>query len=32
VALGVDAAGVLTDKQGRVIPMLPEGMPTPGVL
>jgi hypothetical protein len=31
-ALGVDSAGVLTDKQGRVIPILPEGAPIPGVL
>ena len=31
-ALGVDSTGVLTDKQGRVIPLLPEGTPIPGVL
>jgi uncharacterized protein (DUF1501 family) len=31
-ALGVDASGVLFDKQGRAIPMLPEGTPIPGVL
>jgi hypothetical protein len=31
-AIGVDFDGVLTDKQGRVIPMLPEGSPIPGVL
>jgi hypothetical protein len=31
-ALGVDSSGILTDKQGRAIPMLPEGTPIPGVL
>jgi Protein of unknown function (DUF1501) len=31
-ALGVDSSGTLTDNQGRVIPMLPEGKPIPGVL
>jgi Protein of unknown function (DUF1501) len=31
-ALGVDPATVLHDRQGRAIPMLPEGTPIPGVL
>jgi Protein of unknown function (DUF1501) len=31
-ALGVDPATVLADRQNRLIPMLPEGAPIPGVL
>jgi hypothetical protein len=31
-AIGVDAGTVLHDRQGRSIPMLPEGRPIPGVL
>ncbi len=31
-ALGIDAGTVLHDRQGRSIPMLPEGQPIPGVL
>ncbi|HJZ93440.1 MAG TPA: DUF1501 domain-containing protein [Gemmataceae bacterium] len=31
-ALGVDLGTVLHDRQGRAIPMLPEGAPIPGVL
>lgn len=31
-ALGLDAATVLTDRQGRPIPMLAEGAPIPGLL
>lgn len=31
-ALGVELSLTLEDKQGRTIPMLPEGMPIPGVL
>jgi len=31
-ALGVDSSMSLTDKQGREIPLLPEGTPIPGVL
>jgi hypothetical protein len=30
--LGVDLATTLTDRQGRVIPMLPAGSPIPGIL
>ncbi|MDB5310807.1 MAG: hypothetical protein JWO38_5009 [Gemmataceae bacterium] len=31
-ALGIDAATVLTDREGRTVPLLPEGRPIPGVL
>jgi hypothetical protein len=31
-ALGVDLGTALTDKQNRLIPMLPEGTPVPGIL
>jgi uncharacterized protein (DUF1501 family) len=31
-AIGIDLATVLHDRQGRAIPMLPEGRPIPGVL
>jgi hypothetical protein len=31
-AIGIDLATVLHDRQGRAIPMLPEGKPIPGVL
>jgi hypothetical protein len=31
-ALGIDLATVLHDRQGRAIPMLPQGKPIPGVL
>jgi hypothetical protein len=31
-ALGIDPATVLVDRQGRSIPMLPDGEPVPGVL
>jgi hypothetical protein len=31
-ALGIDTSGVLTDREGRRIPLLPEGKPIPGLL
>jgi hypothetical protein len=31
-ALGIDLATTLRDRQGREIPMLPQGKPIPGIL